>query len=296
MNNIYSIDNPMAPLWLMYPHISRYSIGWRMGAGEAYALEFSNWYDNLIIEEQKQYQEMFPEPKGWLGWYDENNIDSDFYDENTLLWNADGRMMYSLERVQQDFQKGKKTKYLFFWGHQPSKDGTIIKTCLSQWWKSEFFIDTDTYCCMEQYMMAEKAKLFKDDEALKEIMESKDPKKIKDLGRQVKNFSEDLWNKKRYTIILNGTYAKFIQNKELREFLIGTKNKILVEASPYDKIWGIGMSADDENIENPLLWKGTNLLGFALMEVRQELIKVCENYDKLDLAKLHEKFDWDMKS
>ncbi|WP_313885148.1 MULTISPECIES: NADAR family protein [Clostridium] len=91
--------------------------------------------------------------------------------------------------------------------------------------------------------------------------------------------------------MLNGNYAKFIQDEDLRQFLIRTKERVLVEASPYDKIWGIGMSADDENIENPLLWNGANLLVFALMEVRDELIRVCKNYDKLNLIKLHEMFD-----
>lgn len=193
----------------------------------------------------------------------------DKYSVNLL--DKEDKMKYSLDSLQKDFQKGKSTKYLFFWGHQPSKDGSIIKTCLSQWWRADFTIDTDTYCCMEQYMMAEKAKLFKDNETLEKIMKSNHPKQMKDLGRKVKNFDEELWIKKRYSIILNGNYAKFIQNEDLREFLIKTKDRILVEASPYDKIWGIGMAADDQNIENPLFWKGSNLLGFALMEVRDEL-------------------------
>lgn len=77
----------------------------------------------------------------------------------------------------------------------------------------------------------------------------------------------------------------------IKNILISTKDSILVEASPYDKIWGIGMSANNENIENSLLWRGLNLLGFALMEVRDELIRVCQNYDKLNMIKLHEKYD-----
>lgn len=291
MKSNYNINNPMAPPWLMYPNISRYSIGWRMGYGESYVMDFVDWYSDLCKEEQKQFQQVFPEPKGWLGWYEEEYTDGDIYNEDTLLGNTNGEMRYSLESIRNDFQRGKKIKYLFFWGHQPSQNGSITKTCLSQWWKAFFTIDTDTYCCMEQYMMAEKARLFEDNETLEKIMKSNHPKQIKDLGRQVKNFDEDIWIRNRYSIILNGNYAKFIQNEDLRQFLIGTKDRILVEASPYDKIWGIGMSADNENIENPLLWKGSNLLGFALMEVRDELIRVCQNYDKLNLIKLHEMFD-----
>ncbi len=278
MKKSYDINNPMPPLWLKYPHKGMYSIGWRMGYGEEYKCEFGDWYNTLNPEEQKNYQQMFPEPKGWLGWYEEDSNDKDIYDDDGyLLWNEDGKMKYSIEDLKKDFQKGKSIKYLFFWGHQPSHDGSITKTCLSQWWKSDFTIETDTYCCMEQYMMAEKARLFEDDEILNEIMESKNPKQIKELGRKVKNFNEKVWEQKRYSIILNGNYAKFIQNERLKEFLLGAKNRVLVEASPYDKIWGIGMSSDDEHINNPLEWKGLNLLGFALMEVRDELLRVCEN-------------------
>lgn len=278
MKKLYDIKNPMPPLWLKYPHIGMYSIGWRMGYGEEYKSEFGDWYNTLNPKEQKEYQQMFPEPKGWLGYYEDDCDDKDIYDDDGyLLWNEDGKMKYSIEELKKDFQKGKSIKYLFFWGHQPSHDGSITKTCLSQWWKSDFTIETDTYCCMEQYMMAEKARLFEDDEVLNEIMESKHPKQIKELGRKVKNFDEKVWEQKRYSIILNGNYAKFIQNERLKEFLLGAKNRVIVEASPYDKIWGIGMSSDDEQINNPLKWKGLNLLGFALMEVRDELLRVCEN-------------------
>lgn len=291
MKKIYNMKNLMAPPWLMYPDISRYSIGWRMGYGEDYIYKFGEWYDALTKEEQKQFEKMFPTAKGWLGWYEEDYGDKDFYDDDGYLhWSEGGKMIYSLDDLQKDFRSGKKMKYLFFWGHQPSADGSVSKTCFSQWWKSDFKIDTDTYCCMEQYMMAEKARLFKDEEILKEILQSKQPKQIKELGRKVRNFDENVWKKKRYAIILNGNYAKFLQNEGLRQFLIGTKNRVLVEASPYDKIWGIGMVADDEHIENPLEWKGLNLLGFALMEVRDELIRVCQNVDKLDLEALHEEF------
>lgn len=291
MRSNYNINNLMAPPWLMYPNISRYSIGWRMGYGENYMMDFADWYSGLNIDEQRQFQEMFPEPKGWLGWYEEEYTDRDIYNENVLFWNKDGEMKYSRERIENDSQNRKKKKFIFFWGHQPSKDGTITKTSFSQWWRSSFSINIDTYCCMEQYMMAEKARLFKDVETLEKIMRSNNPKEIKVLGRQVRNFDENIWKKNRYSIILNGNYAKFMQNEDLRLFLISTKDSILVEASPYDKIWGIGMSANNENIENPLLWRGLNLLGFALMEVRDELIRVCQNYDKLNMIKLHEKYD-----
>lgn len=285
MKKTYDMKNPMAPPWLMYPYISSGSIGWRMGTGEEYKFEFIDWYNALTVDEQKQFQQMFPSPKGWQGWYEEG-----FYDDGYIQWSEGGKMIYSLDDLQNYFRAGKEIKYLFFWGHQPSYDGSIIKSCLSQWWESDFTIDIDTYCCMEQYMMAEKARLFKDEEILDEILKSKQPKEMKKLGRKVRDFDEKVWKKKRYSIILNGNYAKFLQDERLRQFLIQTQNKVLVEASPYDEIWGIGMAADDKHIENPLEWKGLNLLGFALMEVRDELIRVCQNVDKLDLEALHEEF------
>ncbi|WP_276627963.1 NADAR family protein, partial [Fusobacterium sp.] len=110
--------------------------------------------------------------------------------------------------------------------------------------------------------------LFNDNDIFNKIMNSKHPKEYKELGRKIKNFSDSKWNENKYQIVLKGNIAKFSQNEKLKAFLLNTGTKILVEASPYDKIWGIGLSAEQENIENPLTWNGENLLGFALMEVR----------------------------
>lgn len=182
-------------------------------------------------------------------------------------------MKYSLEELQNNFSRKEKLKYLFFWGHQPSKDGSLTKSCFGQWWNCSFKVDGVDYRSAEQYMMAEKAKLFGDSEARDKILQSKHPKQAKELGRMVLGFQDDVWTEKRSEIVVDGNRAKFLQNEDLKEFLIQTRNRILVEASPVDKIWGIGLAEDDLNIENPLKWKGLNLLGFALMEVRDELIK-----------------------
>ncbi len=115
-------------------------------------------------------------------------------------------------------------------------------------WKASFRVDTHDYCCMEQYMMAEKARIFEDEEIRKQ----------------------------------NSNYAKFLQNKELLDFLLSTGNKILVEASPYDTIWGVGMEEANPQINNPFLWKGQNLLGFALIEVRNELKRICQSYQLIN--------------
>lgn len=288
MKKVFNINNPMAPPWLMFPHIRRHSIGWRMEKGEKYIYEFNDWYGNLDAEEKEQFQELFREPKGWLGFYDEDK-DKDIYDNNILLWNRDGEMIFSIENLIEDYKNGKNFEYLFFSGYQPSKDGSITKSCLSQWWKSDFRIDSDSYSCMEQYMMAEKARIFNDDEALEKIMKSTNQLIMQELGGAVNNFDEKLWVKRRYSIILNGSYLKFVQNDGLRQFLIGTKDRVLVYDSVHDKIWGICMN-DFEKRENLFTWEGANLLGFALMEVREEILRVYNNYDKLNFVMINELF------
>lgn len=161
--------------------------------------------------------------------------------------------------------------YLFFWGHQPSKDGSIIKTCMSQWWPSELTENNVIYKTAEHYMMAHKALLFNDQEVFERIIQKESPKDVKDLGRQIRNFDPEVWDNNKFQIVKQGNLLKFSQNEQLKQFLIQTKNKVLVEASPVDKIWGIGLTEDDTNAQNPKEWKGENLLGFALMEVRDEI-------------------------
>lgn len=126
-------------------------------------------------------------------------------------------------------------------------------------------------------MMAGKAQLFGDEERRKEILACSDPKQIKALGRKVRGFDQVVWDKFKYAIVLNGNWCKFSQNRELREFLLSTGDSVLVEASPYDRIWGIQLSADTPEAQNPFRWRGENLLGFALMEVRDELLRVTKN-------------------
>ncbi|ECL1964713.1 NADAR family protein [Listeria monocytogenes] len=180
-------------------------------------------------------------------------------------------MDFTLEKIQHKYRKGEKLKYIFFWGHQPAEDGKISKSCFSQWWICSFKVDGVEYNCAEQFMMAEKAKLFNDMEMREKILAAKHPKQAKDFGRLIRGFQEDIWLKNRFNIVMRANQAKFSQNEELKKFLMQTKKRILVEASPVDKIWGIGMAADNKNVENPLYWKGLNLLGFALMAVRDEL-------------------------
>lgn len=116
--------------------------------------------------------------------------------------------------------------------------------------------------------MAAKARLFEDDETLADILVASDAKTAKALGRKVQNFDNDVWQENARQLVTEGNVAKFEQHSELKEFLLGTGDSVLTEASPYDRIWGIGLKADDERAKHPDTWQGQNLLGFALMDVR----------------------------
>jgi ribA/ribD-fused uncharacterized protein len=173
-----------------------------------------------------------------------------------------------IQALRRAARSGKKLKYRLFWGHRPRKDGALSDACFSQWWSCRFAIDGHSYSSAEQYMMAAKARLFQDDETRQRILSTPDPGRAKALGRQVRNFVESTWEATRFDLVTVGNLAKFGQNDEMRSYLLSTREQILVEASPVDRIWGIGLAADSEFAENPLEWRGLNLLGFALIRTR----------------------------
>ncbi len=140
-----------------------------------------------------------------------------------------------------------------------------------QWTYSPFIVDGQEYSCAEQYMMAEKARLFGDEAVRAQILATGDPRTHKALGRQVSNFDQAQWGAERLNIVVRGNMAKFSQNPELRAALLATGDKIMVEASPYDRIWGVGLRADDPRVHERARWRGENLLGEALMRVREQL-------------------------
>ena len=289
------LTSPMPPPWLIYPHISRFSIGWRMGYGEDYIDEFRQWFADLQESEQILYAEMFPPPKIWHGYYEKGYKpfeSGELYYLGVAFWNVKGAYQYSREKLIAELTKSDKSltrdNFVFFWKPQ---ENAVNASCLGQWQQSKFAADHYHFSCAEQYMMAEKACLFEDEEIKEQILQATDPQTMKRLGKKVRNFDESVWNKAKYSIVLNGNYYKFSQNAAMREFLLSTENKILVEASPFDKIWGIGLAEMDKNAVNPLLWRGQNLLGFALMEVRDDLRKIFRNYEKIDWGKISEKFE-----
>ena len=186
-------------------------------------------------------------------------------------------MKHTLQHIQYQFNSKQRLKFAFFWGHQPSKDGSVTKSCFSQWWKDGFTVENEFFKTAEHWMMAEKARIFNDSEIRKEILKVNHPHEAKKLGRQVKNFDPVIWDEHKFNIVVEGNYHKFSQHEDLQQFLINTKNRVLVEASPRDRIWGIGMSENNEKVGNPNLWRGQNLLGFALMEVRDRIQEETNN-------------------
>lgn len=140
-----------------------------------------------------------------------------------------------------------------------------------QWTESTFAVDGVTYHCAEQFMMAEKARLFGDAATRAKILASRSPREHKALGRVVAGFDRATWEGARLEIVVRGNRAKFEQNPAMRAALLATEDRLLVEASPLDQIWGVGLRADDRRIHDRAQWRGQNLLGEALMRVRAEL-------------------------
>lgn len=178
----------------------------------------------------------------------------------------------SLDTLLAAVKAGARFRYLFFWGHRPARQGEIDRACLSQWWGAPFEVNGTLYITAEHYMMAEKARLFGDETALARILAAPSPSAAKRLGREVVGFDSARWDAERFGIVVAGNRAKFGRHPELAAFLCSTAPWILVEASPQDRIWGIGLAEDDPAVQNPRFWRGSNLLGFALMQVRRELL------------------------
>ncbi|THA68206.1 NADAR family protein [Streptomyces sp. A0958] len=177
----------------------------------------------------------------------------------------------SVEALAELTGRGEKVRYLLFWGHRPRPDGRIGASCLSQWWPSPFTADCVAYASAEHWMMAGKARLFGDAEAAGRAVAAKSPAEAKKVGRLVRGFDDAVWERERYGLVVAGSVHKFGQDPELGAFLLNTGDRVLVEASPTDRIWGIGLAADDPRAQDPATWRGLNLLGFALMEARERL-------------------------
>lgn len=174
---------------------------------------------------------------------------------------------------------------IYFWGG-----------ILSNWAKFQFIVQLRndpsmqfySFNCVEQYMMASKAYLFNDNNALEKILNESDPRKQKALGRQVANYVDEEWRSVARDVVYTAVYAKFDQNSSIRTELLNTGDKILVEASATDTVWGIGLAPFDHDVANITKWRGTNWLGQVLMQVRGDL-RTGKNQS-------HQAIDWDFKT
>jgi ribA/ribD-fused uncharacterized protein len=178
--------------------------------------------------------------------------------------------MRSVEEVVAAMAAGRRLKFLPFWGHTPrgEQPGPWY---LSQWYASPFQVDGVHYATAEHYMMAGKASLFGDDAMVPRILAASSPGEAKALGRQVAGFDGEVWAAHRFDIVVAGSVGKFAHHEALRAYLLATNERVLVEASPRDRIWGIGLAATNPDATVPSRWRGLNLLGFALMEARAQL-------------------------
>jgi len=151
-------------------------------------------------------------------------------------------------------------KYVFFWSG-----------VFSNWLPCKFTVDGTEYNCSEQYLMAAKARMFGDEVALNEIMKSDDPSYQKAVGRQVHGFDKKKWNDAARDVMYTACLAKFKQNPKLLKKLLDTGSRTIVEASPEDVIWGIGLYWKSELCDDPKNWRGTNWLGETLTRVRNDI-------------------------
>ncbi|MEO3843713.1 NADAR family protein [Streptomyces sp. CNZ287] len=182
-----------------------------------------------------------------------------------------GELPGSVAELRAAAEEGRKLKYLYFWGHRPKRQDVVDAACLSQWWPVEFEVDGVGYATAEHWMMAAKARLFGDEAAVARILATRHPGAAKAEGRKVRGFDEAVWEEHRFAAVVRGNLAKFGRHPGLGAYLLGTGSRILVEASPVDRVWGIGLAATDDRAQDPGAWRGLNLLGFALMEVRATL-------------------------
>lgn len=163
-------------------------------------------------------------------------------------------------------------KYIFFWSG-----------IYSQWHLQSMtdIVSGIKFNCSEQYMMWSKAMLFNDSETADKILNTLIPKEQKDLGKLVKGFEQTIWDNNKYQIVSNACMLKFTQNPKLLSELLNSDNKIFVEASPFDRIWGIGMREDERGVEDENNWKGENLLGYALVDTRNFIRNILLSKDNL---------------
>jgi len=177
----------------------------------------------------------------------------------------------SLGELQHCLRNGGDAKFMFFWGHKPGPRGMIGKACFCQTWPSKFQVNGQLFPTATHYIAATKAQLFDDSKTLAAILATSDPSQAVTLGNHVAGLDEAVWARHRYETVIVANREKFSQNIVLGAYLVATGVQVLAEANPDDCISGIGLAEDHADAPNPERWRGQNLLGFALMEVRDLL-------------------------
>ncbi|PKL34747.1 MAG: DUF1768 domain-containing protein [Spirochaetae bacterium HGW-Spirochaetae-10] len=185
--------------------------------------------------------------------------------------------IYSMAHLTRSIKQNEPTAFLFFWGRTSRDVAQIGKECLSQWYRRAFLLNGLSFPTAEHWMMYEKARLFQDERIMLSMLDDENPVVAKKLGRQIRGFDEETWNREKGRIVFEGNLHKFSQNPELTDFLFSTGDRVLVEASPDDSIRGIGLNEQVARSTAPDQWPGENLLGFALMRVRYALRMRIEN-------------------
>lgn len=188
---------------------------------------------------------------------------------------------YTRQQLIDDFYNDVPIKYVFFWGHTPKQGELVGNFCFSQWHELPFTVAGITYKTAEHWMMANKALLFEDHKIYDKIITATTPAEAKELGRSVMNFDDQAWNTHRFDIVVQGNIHKFNQHPAFAKYLLDSGDRVLVEASPRDRIWGIGMGQNNDEIHNPDNWRGENLLGFALMGAR-DFLREHGHFDKME--------------
>ncbi len=251
---------------------------WLLPADEDYVEKWRTWFAGLSKAEQTRYHDLFPPPPNDPYFYD---VDVPGDEPLFMMspsgwpirfWRPGGEPKYTKATLPVGLRAD---DFIFFWKPNP---GEVGPCSLGQWQPSPFFEHAE-HNCAEQYMMATKARMFGDKQARDAVLESDDPKEMREFGRRVFPFIPEIWDRAKHSVVLAANYAKFTQNPELREYLLSTAPKVLVEAAPRDVVWGIGLGEANPKALDPAMWRGRNMLGFALMEVRDAIAAVYANYD-----------------
>lgn len=180
---------------------------------------------------------------------------------------------YILEMFGEIHVLPQSANMVFFWKPHPKQRGQIDESCCCQWWLEDFVYDGVNFRSAEHAMMYGKAKMFGDQNIMRQVLAEPEPREVKNLGRKVQNFSEPIWQAESYAMIVEINKAKFLQSPRLNKWLLShPENTVFVEASPFDELWGIKRANDGkQNLNDINTWCGFNKLGFAITQAYQEL-------------------------